>query len=79
MMQVVEIHWLDAHVSTDDISIKAAQKTEGILTETIGYLIADNDAGLVVAMDRWPKSPKHVKVHTFIPWGMVVDWWSYED
>ncbi len=76
-MKIVEVHWNDAHVSTSEISLKSAGRVKPVLTETIGYLVADSDEGLVVAMDRWPKSPKHVKVHTFIPWGMVVDWWEY--
>lgn len=78
MMRVVEVWWGDAHVSTNDISIKKATDSKPIATITVGFLVAENDDGVVVAMDCWPKDPKNVKVHTFIPWGMVTDYYEWK-
>lgn len=78
-MQIVEVLWGDAHVSTNDISIKKACNVAPIMTVTVGFLVAENDKGVVVAMDRWPKLPKEVKVHTFIPWGMIEEYYEYTD
>ena len=77
-MEVAEVHWIDAFVSTSEISIKKAQKTKPIKTITVGYLLANTDEGLVLAMDHWPKSPKEFKAYTFIPWGMIEEWYIYE-
>ena len=76
-MKVVEVLWGDAHVSTSDISIKKAQEVKPIMTITVGFLVAENKDGIIIAMDTWPKHPKQVKVHTFIPWGMVEEYYEY--
>ena len=78
-MKVFEVVWGDAHVSTSDVSIKKAKTTKPIMTVTIGFLVAENDDGIVLAMDMWPKDPKSVKVHTFIPWGMVEEYYEWVD
>ena len=78
-MKTVEVWWGDAHVSTSDISIKKASVVKPIMTVTVGFLVAENDDGIIIAMDRWPKDPKCVKVHTFIPWGMVEDYYEWKD
>ena len=75
---VVEIHWIDAHVSTGGTSIKKAAKDTGTLTITVGYLIADTEHGVTLAMDRWPKTPKEFKVSTFIPAGMIQEYYVWE-
>lgn len=77
-MQVVEVLWGDAHVSTNDISLKRASEVKPVMTVTVGFLVSENDDGLIIAMDRWPKHPKHVKVHTFIPWGMVEEYYEWK-
>ena len=76
-MQIVEVEWLDAHVSTSSTTIKAAQKTKPIKTLTVGYLIAETDEGITLVTDRYPDSPKEGKVVNHIPWGMISRWWYY--
>lgn len=71
MPPVYEVHWIDAYVSTDETSIKAAQKLKPCRTVTVGFLVYEGEEGIVLAMDWWPKSPKQLKAYTFIPWGMV--------
>lgn len=75
-MKIVEVVWDDAHCSTEDITIKQARKVKPVRTNTIGYLVAENEEGLVLATDRYPKQPKFAKVHNFVPWGMVVEYWE---
>jgi hypothetical protein len=71
MRPVYEVHWLDAYVSTSEISLKKAETLKPCRTITIGFLVSENDEGITLAMDYWPKSPKQMKAYTFIPWGMV--------
>ena len=77
-MQVVEVHWIDAYVSTSETSLKKAAKLKPVQTITIGFLVSENEHGIVLAMDLWPKSPKEFKAYTFIPWGMVEEVYTYE-
>lgn len=76
-MQVVEVHWIDAYVSTGEISTKKAARLKPYKTITVGILVDENDEGVTVAMDMWPKHPKLYKAHTFIPWGMVEEVYEY--
>lgn len=77
MPPVYEVHWIDAYVSTDDISIKKARTLKPIATITVGFLVYEGDEGIVLAMDWWPKDPKKMKAYCFIPWGMVVRSFCY--
>jgi len=70
-VKIVEVRWIDAHVSTSGTNIKKATKDTGIDTVTVGFLVAETDHGITLAMDWWPKTPKEFKVSTFIPWEMV--------
>lgn len=77
-MKVWVVHWTDADCSTGDISLKKASKYSGTKTITVGLPVTANDDGLVIAMDMWPKYPDRFKVSTFIPWGMVDEWYEVE-
>lgn len=76
-MKLVEVEWLDAHVSTSSTNVKKASKTKPIVTMTVGYLMAENEHGLTLVTDRYPDSPKEGKVVNHIPWGMIRQWWEY--
>ena len=73
-MRICEVTWDDAFVSTGDYSVKKCQTLKPIRTKTIGYVVAENDLGIVMAADMYPKDTKHVKIINLIPWGMIVDW-----
>jgi len=73
---MVEIVWLDAHVTTDSTTIRKAAKIKPIRTKTLGYLIAENDDGVVIASDTYEKNPKEGGIVNFIPWGMVAEYWE---
>jgi len=79
MTKVVEIVWLDAWVASGDFSIKKAQKCKPIKTTTIGFLVAENEHGVTVAADIYEKDLKNVKIVNFIGWGMIEEYWIYED
>ena len=78
-MKVVEVIWEDAHVTTSDMSVKEAKKQKPVLTTTVAFLVAENEHGVVLATDSYPKDPKNVKIINFIPWGCVTDYYEFED
>ncbi len=78
-MKVVEVHWLDAWVSTNSLTVKQALKKQAIKTITVGQLIAENDDGVVMVLDSYPKTPKEGRVVNFVPWAMITEYYEYED
>ena len=76
-MILVEVEWLDAHVSTSSTTIKRAAKTKPIRTITVGYLVAETEHGLTLVTDVYPDHPKEGKIVNHIPWGMITRWWEY--
>ena len=75
-MKIVRVTWDDAHVTTGETTIKAAAKIKPVRTSTVGFLVAENDEGLVIATDIYEKHPKTGKIINFIPYGMIV---AYEE
>ena len=78
-MNVVEVWWNDAHVTTSDMSIKKAERQKPVRTITVAYLVAENEHGVVLATDVYPDDAKNVKIVNFIPWGIITDYYTYED
>ena len=78
-MKVVEVHWDDAWVDTDEVSVKSALTKKPVRTISIGQLIAENDEGIVMVVDSYPKSKKKGRVLNFIPWQMITAYYEYED
>ena len=74
---VAEVVWGDAWIETNDISVKKAQSLKPVIRRTVGYLIADNDEGLVLSTDSYDKEPQTVNSPMFIPHGMVIEYWVY--
>lgn len=70
----VEVIWLDAHVSTASLSVKQASKVKPVKTYSLGYLLAENDHGLVLVSDCYPDHKKEGRIPGFIPWGMITEW-----
>ena len=80
-MKIVECKWHDAWIDTIDVPIKDAKKCKPIPRFTIGYLVAENEHGLVLSTDYFPKKKKKVKdvsALMVIPWGML-DYWEIFD
>jgi len=77
--KIVEVHWLDAWVDTEEITIKQALTKKPVLTITIGQLIAETEHGIIMVVDSYPKSPKKGRVTNMVPWGIVTEYYEYED
>ena len=79
MMKVVEILWSDAWIDTDDYSVKKAKKLKPIKRTTIGFLVAENEHGVVLVTDLYKKGKKEVSTPMVIGWGMIEEYWEYLD
>ena len=76
-MQIVEVLWGDAWCSTGEVSLKKARKLKPIMRTSVGFLVAENDEGITIAMDKYEKDDKNVHTHAFIPWGWIESYWVY--
>ena len=76
-MRIVEVHWVDAFICTEDISIKEAKKLKPIKRFTVGYLIDENEHCIILSTDYFPKKKKRVKevsATMVIPRGWIEHW-----
>lgn len=71
-MQLVEIEWLDAHCSLSEITREEAAALRHKRTFSVGYLIAQNDAGVTIAVDHCPDEPESFAHWHHIPREMLV-------
>jgi len=78
-VKIVEVIWDDAWADMDEVSIEEAAKLKLYRTHSVGVLVAENDEGLVIAMDYYPKNKKIAKTHAVIPWGMIVEWYELNE
>lgn len=69
--RVVVVEWGDAFIDTDDFDNKDAVKTQPVWRKTVGFLIAKNQHGYVLATDEYNKKSDGVAAKMFIPHGMV--------
>jgi hypothetical protein len=69
--RVVVVSWGDAFIETDDFSKKNAEETEPVYRKTVGFLIAKNQHGYVLATDTYDKEQDTYNAKMFIPLGMV--------
>lgn len=76
--KVVVVSWDDAFIDTDDFTEKKARKTRGVLRHTVGWLVAENDDGIVMATDYYEKKSDGFNSRMFIPWGWVRDYLELE-
>ena len=68
--KIVCISWGDAFIDTEDFDPEDAKSTTPIYRKTVGFLIAKNQHGYVLATDVYDSSPE-VAAKMFIPKGMV--------
>ena len=76
--KVAVVSWDDAFIDTDDFTEKQATKTKGVLRHTVGWHIAENDAGIILATDYYDKKKDGFNSRMFIPWGWVRDYYIWE-
>lgn len=66
------VDWADAFIETDDFSLEDAEGTKPVYRSTVGYLVAKNQHGYVLATDLYRNPEDGVAGKLFIPHGMVV-------
>jgi len=71
---IVVVEWGDAFIDTDDFDIKDAKETTPVYRTTVGFYIAKNQHGIILATDVYAKKEDGVAAKMFIPWGMVNKW-----
>ena len=76
-MKVVEVLWGDAWCSTGEVSFKKAKSLKPVMRTSVGYLVAENDDGVVLAMDKFEDDAETVHTHALIPWGWIEGYWEY--
>jgi len=70
-MKVVVVYWGDAWIDTEDFTIEEAQDTKPVYRKTVGFLIAKNQHGVVLATDVYLEKDLGVSARMFIPTGMI--------
>jgi hypothetical protein len=68
---IVCVKWGDAFIETEDFKAKDAQDTKPVIRNTVGFLIAKNQHGYVLATDTFDDSDE-CSAKMFIPHGMVI-------
>ena len=69
--KVICVEWGDAFIDTDDFKEDKAQDTEPVWRRTVGFLVAKNQHGYVLATDEYADKKDGVAARMFIPHGMV--------
>lgn len=64
--------WDDAHASTSVTDAKAAALIKPIRTYSAGFVVAENQHGVVLASDLYHDHPGEAYGPMFIPYGMIV-------
>lgn len=71
-MQRVELEWVDAHCSLAEITPEEAKLLRAKRTYSVGYLIAQNDEGVTIAVDHCPEEPASFAHWHHVPREMLV-------
>ncbi len=78
MKPIVEVKWWDANFE-DEYSEKDAWALAPVELRTVGYLTAETDDALVIAMSLCPGDKNVVTEHMVIPWEMVLEWYDLKE
>lgn len=66
------VAWNDAHANTSCVEVKAAALLKPILTYSVGFVVAENEHGVVLATDLYHDHPEEVYGPIFIPHGIII-------
>ena len=69
---VYVVEWGDAFIDNEDFDPEDAASTEPVRRRTVGFLIAKNQHGYVLATDEYEEESDGVAAKMFIPHGMVI-------
>jgi hypothetical protein len=72
------VDWGDAFIDTDDFTEEQAKKTKPVMRRTVGFLIAENQWGYVLATDEYYKKDDGYAARMFVPKGMATKVTKYE-
>jgi hypothetical protein len=75
---MVEVIWEDANFE-DEYNEADAAYLGPVELRTLGYLTAETDEALVLAMTLCDEDNKVVTEQMVIPWGMVLEWGELKD
>lgn len=70
------VSWDDAFIDFDDFDVKEARKTKGVRRHTVGWVVAENDEGIVMATDYYQKKNDGFNAKMFIPWGWIGEYYE---
>ncbi len=71
-MKVLTIEWADAYIDTDDFTVEEAKEAKPCYRTTVGWLVAKNQYGYVLATDRYREEKEGVAGQLFIPHGVIL-------
>jgi hypothetical protein len=64
--------WEDAHCALDRLTRADAGKLAPVMTYTVGHMVSQSEAGVVVAVDAYPGEDGVYANWHMIPRGMIV-------
>jgi len=68
--KIVIVSWADAHGSDKAVTVDDIEH-EPYMTDSLGWLIKEDEVGVTISMDSYPNHPEDVHTVAFIPRGMV--------
>jgi hypothetical protein len=71
--RVEVIVWDDAHAELGVKSVEDAQKIAPVRTYSVGFVVAENQHGVVLGGDIYKDHPDEIYGPSFIPHGMIVE------
>ena len=69
--KILLVSWQDAFIDTEDFEIKEAVNTTPVYRHTVGFLIAKNQYGYVLATDLYEDPDEGAAGKLFIPHGTI--------
>ena len=76
--ELVEVVWEDANFE-DEYGTNSAWALDPVILHTVGYLTAETDLALVIAMTVCETDADVVTEQIVIPWGMVLEWYDLKE
>ena len=65
------IQWEDAWQQSGSQKIRQ-KKARPVVTETVGWVVEENESGVLVTSERWPEYPDRAYGLGFIPHSMIL-------
>ena len=69
--RLVLVEWLDACGTSEEVEVEHIEH-KPYITESVGFQLKRDKAGITIAMDTYPDNVSCAKCYAFIPKGMIV-------